>query len=233
VFGYPNVGKSSLINSLKRAKAVGVSPCPGFTKTVTQVHLDNQIKLIDCPGVVFDTTSGLESDTAVILRNAVGANKVADPIKVVEAIIARCHGESLSRHYKIAAFANVNTFLMHISRTRGKLQKGGGCDLEGAARVILLDWNTGKIPFYTLPPVPQGQGQGQGPVEEEAVIVGGWAKEFNIDDLLQEDDKLLNATHNNPSASDFVSMQPSSLDVDMGAWREGESGDDDDEQMKD
>ncbi len=34
IIGYPNVGKSSLINSLKRAKAVGVGATPGFTKTV-------------------------------------------------------------------------------------------------------------------------------------------------------------------------------------------------------
>jgi nuclear GTP-binding protein len=37
IIGYPNVGKSSLINSLKRERAVGVSSTPGFTKT-TQVR---------------------------------------------------------------------------------------------------------------------------------------------------------------------------------------------------
>lgn len=40
IIGYPNVGKSSIINSLKRAKSVGVSPTPGFTKSMQEVQLD-------------------------------------------------------------------------------------------------------------------------------------------------------------------------------------------------
>lgn len=41
IIGYPNVGKSSLINSLKRTKAVGVGATPGFTKTVKKIFFKN------------------------------------------------------------------------------------------------------------------------------------------------------------------------------------------------
>ena len=51
--GYPNVGKSSIINSLKKTRAVGVSPVPGYTKSVQEIYLDKKVKLLDCPGVVF------------------------------------------------------------------------------------------------------------------------------------------------------------------------------------
>src|SRR2546426_491379 len=50
IIGYPNVGKSSLINSLKRSKAVGVGATPGFTKVVQEIQLDKNVKLLDCPG---------------------------------------------------------------------------------------------------------------------------------------------------------------------------------------
>jgi nuclear GTP-binding protein len=43
IVGYPNVGKSSLINSLKRSKSVGVSPTPGFTKAMQEVQLDKYV----------------------------------------------------------------------------------------------------------------------------------------------------------------------------------------------
>ena len=54
VIGYPNVGKSSLINALKRSKVCKVGATPGVTTTGQEVHLDKNIRLIDCPGVVFD-----------------------------------------------------------------------------------------------------------------------------------------------------------------------------------
>lgn len=47
VIGYPNVGKSSLINSLKRSRAVSVSATAGHTKQMQEVILDKKIRLID------------------------------------------------------------------------------------------------------------------------------------------------------------------------------------------
>jgi nuclear GTP-binding protein len=53
LIGYPNVGKSSVINSLKRTKACEVSSIPGCTKSLQEVKLDSQVKLLDAPGVIF------------------------------------------------------------------------------------------------------------------------------------------------------------------------------------
>jgi len=67
VIGFPNVGKSSLINSLKRSKACNVGATPGVTKTTQEIHLDKHIKLIDCPGIVF--ASGKSQSDVLLLRN--------------------------------------------------------------------------------------------------------------------------------------------------------------------
>ena len=53
VIGYPNVGKSSVINSLKRSKTCEVSTMPGCTKNLKEIKLDSEVKLLDCPGVIF------------------------------------------------------------------------------------------------------------------------------------------------------------------------------------
>ena len=48
------MGKSSVINSLKRSKTCEVSSVPGCTKHLKEIKLDSQVKLLDCPGVIFE-----------------------------------------------------------------------------------------------------------------------------------------------------------------------------------
>jgi len=77
VIGFPNVGKSSLINTLKRSKACGVAPTPGFTKEVQIVSLDGSLKILDCPGVVYE---GGDQRPESVLRNCTAVENVDDPI---------------------------------------------------------------------------------------------------------------------------------------------------------
>lgn len=77
VVGLPNVGKSSLINSLKRCHVVDVSATPGLTKSMQEVEFDKNVKLLDCPGVVLVKTA--ESEPSIALRNCIRIDKVDDP----------------------------------------------------------------------------------------------------------------------------------------------------------
>lgn len=78
IIGLPNVGKSSLINSLKRAHVVNVGATPGLTRSLQEVHLDKNVKLLDCPGVVMLKSSG--NDASVALRNCKRIEKLDDPV---------------------------------------------------------------------------------------------------------------------------------------------------------
>ena len=52
VLGYPNVGKSSLINALKGRGSAGTSPLSGYTRGLQKIRLSRKIMLIDTPGVI-------------------------------------------------------------------------------------------------------------------------------------------------------------------------------------
>lgn len=60
--GYPNVGKSSTINSLIGEKKVSVSSTPGKTKHFQTIHLSPNIVLCDCPGLVFPQFATTKAD---------------------------------------------------------------------------------------------------------------------------------------------------------------------------
>lgn len=154
VVGFPNVGKSSLINTLKRAKACAVAAQPGHTKELQSVQLERGLRIVDSPGVIFDDDECIQGqkESSVLLRNVVKPEDVDDPISVVEEIVARTQVDKLMRIYNLPSIATVLEFLTMLALSTGRLLRGGTPDILSAARQVLIDWNHHKIPFYSEPP---------------------------------------------------------------------------------
>ncbi len=93
------------------------------------------------------------------------------PHTSLTACAARGSSRPQRRAYKVKEWTDAEDFLAQLARLSGKLLKGGEPDLNTAARMVLYDWQRGKIPFFTLPPdhVPEDQfQQRQGGKDEEA-----------------------------------------------------------------
>lgn len=171
--GFPNVGKSSLVNSLLRHKAVGVSPVPGFTRVSQEVVLDKNVRLIDSPGIVFADGDG----AAVALRNCVNVDCLADVTTPIQAILDRCPAAYLMQLYCVPRFKDCASFLTLVARATGKLKKGGVPNTDAAARGVLHDWNTGKIKYYCKPPKRQAGGL------EGSQILDAFSTELDVDGM--------------------------------------------------
>lgn len=183
VVGFPNTGKSSIINSLKRSKACYVGATPGITRQMQEVILDKQIRLLDSPGVVMATAT---SDTAMVLKNCVRLEAVEDITEPVEAILKRCNKQQMMLRYCIPNYDTPAEFLSVLAQRLGKFKKGGTPDINKAARTVLRDWNNGKIRYYTHPPEMTSTHVG-------AEFVSQMGKEFDIDALLADQQKIVNS----------------------------------------
>src|SRR6201996_5390088 len=81
--GYPNTGKSSIINTLRKKRVCTVAPIPGETKVWQYITLMKRIYLIDCPGVVPPSHNDSEED--ILLRGVVRVENVESPAQYVPA----------------------------------------------------------------------------------------------------------------------------------------------------
>jgi len=148
--GYPNVGKSSVINALRTKRVCVTAPIPGETKVWQYVNLTKRIFLIDCPGVVYHDTE--DTDTDAVLKGVVRIEKMDDAADHIPDVVARVKPEYLRKAYRVASWTSPTHFLEQVARNQGKLLKGGEPDLNSVAKSILFDWQRGRIPYFAPPP---------------------------------------------------------------------------------
>lgn len=147
--GYPNVGKSSIINALKKKKVCKTAPIPGETKVWQYVTLMRRIYLIDCPGVVHP--SG-DTETDIVLKGVVRVENLKNASDHIGEVLKRVKPEYLARIYKVASYKHVDDFLEQVAALSGRLLKGGEPDMETVAKMILSDFQRGRLPYFVPPP---------------------------------------------------------------------------------
>ncbi|CAH9053128.1 unnamed protein product [Cuscuta europaea] len=166
--GYPNVGKSSVINTLRSKNVCKVAPIPGETKVWQYITLTKRIFLIDCPGVVYGSK---DSETDIVLKGVVRVTNLQDASEHIGEVLTRVKKEHIERAYKIKEWEDEHDFLLQLCQATGKLLKGGEPDVMTAAKMVLHDWQRGKIPFFVPPPKTEKG------AEEEQKDVSGEEKE--------------------------------------------------------
>lgn len=152
--GYPNTGKSSIINTLRKKKVCTVAPIPGETKVWQYITLMKRIYLIDCPGVVPPSTTDTPQD--ILLRGVVRVENVDNPEQYIPAVLNKTKPHHVERTYNLKGYKDHIEFLNLLARKSGKLLQGGEPDVDGVAKMVLNDFLRGKLPWYVPPPVTGG-----------------------------------------------------------------------------
>lgn len=147
VIGYPNTGKSSLINTLVGKSAAGVGSDAGFTHGLQKVRLTSEIILIDTPGVIPKEQYSQTKTDKLTRHTKVGGrsySQVRNPEDVVHLIMTD-HPGVLEEHYKLDTKGDVDEFLEKLGKKKNLLKRGGDSNTDMSAKFILKDWQEGKI----------------------------------------------------------------------------------------
>jgi len=147
VVGYPNTGKSSVINLLSGKNASRVGSEAGFTKGIIKVKLTPEILLLDSPGIIPHhaySTSATEALSQHTKLGARGYNQVSNPSVVVSNLMKE-YSEIIEEFYNIDSKGDAELLIETLGRKKNFLLKGNQIDEDKTARLILKDWQEGNI----------------------------------------------------------------------------------------
>jgi ribosome biogenesis GTPase A len=154
ICGIPNVGKSTLINTLYGQRAAKTGDEPGITKLEQKIVLANDFYLFDTPGMLWPKIVVEESGYLLAASGGIGRNAY-DEEEVALALLAQVrprYGDRLLARYKLDAFSGATgeALLDDVGRKRGGLLAGGQVNLQKAAEITLNDFRAGAWGRITL-----------------------------------------------------------------------------------
>ncbi len=154
VVGIPNVGKSTFINKVAGRKPAKAGDRPGVTRGRQWVAVDSGLELLDTPGILWpkfeDETTGLHlAFTGAVKEEVVDCEELASALLD---LLAKRYPESIARRYKVEPVPGAAGWelLEQCARARGMLSSGGAADTGRMARVLLDEFQGGRLGRFTL-----------------------------------------------------------------------------------
>jgi hypothetical protein len=145
VVGYPNTGKSSVINALAGSSKAKTSAQSGHTRALQLIRAGPRIMLIDTPGVI-PYMQNNEASLAAI--GSVDANQLKDPIMAAEKLIEKISGKVIAFYgldLKPEQADDPDEIIEAVAKKKNLLMSGARPDVRLASITIIKDWQKGMI----------------------------------------------------------------------------------------
>jgi len=148
VVGFPNVGKSALINRLLNKKVVASANRPGVTRQLRWIRISDQIELLDTPGVIPPLLHDQDAAMKLAICDDIGQAAYDNVLVAAEAVdlLIRLNAKLSSRYTIDPQTVTSGIEYIHQVATLNKFQG----DLDKVARLILYDFRKGKLGAIAL-----------------------------------------------------------------------------------
>jgi len=157
ICGIPNVGKSTLINTLVGKKSAKTGDEPGITKVEQRITLDQDAYLFDTPGMLWPKIIVEKGGYHLAASGAVGRNAYDDEEVALELLnsLKGHYAALLAARYKLDDLDTIATrhddeLLAEIGRKRGAVMTGGRVNLAKAAEIVINDFRSAALGRITL-----------------------------------------------------------------------------------
>ncbi len=145
IVGLPNVGKSSFINRMRGRRSLRVGGVPGITRGVQWIQVNDRVKILDTPGILYSELFSKELAAKLLLVGSITIEKVDDwEIREIAFEILRKRYPSVVRNIA-GDVSSFEEFIESFGRRRGMVQKGGSVDREKAAHKFFHDMYIGRF----------------------------------------------------------------------------------------
>jgi ribosome biogenesis GTPase A len=154
ICGIPNVGKSTLINTLKGKRSTKTGDEAGVTKIEQRIVLQDAFYLFDTPGVLWPLIIVAKSGYNLAASGAIGRNAYDEEEVALELVdyLRQNYAANVEARYKLTGVADMTDeqLLEAIGRKRGALLPGGRINLQKAAEVAIYDFRQSSLGNVTL-----------------------------------------------------------------------------------